>query len=474
MARNEKFRVESLLKNQPWLLPAIILVCGFLLYAPTLQHHFIYDDNWTIVQNPAIKQLFPLSRFFLDGTTSALPQSGIPQDVYRPLSTLSFAVNFAVGGLTPGSYRVVNILLHLFSGLLLWRILSRRFSPFASGVGALLFLLHPIQVESVVWVTQRSILLCAAATLLCLDFWDRSFQKPVYGWAAVGAYGLALLGKETAIGLPFLLFLCPPPPAGGERKHQDQFWFFISGFVLYLVLRFQVLGHLRQEIARQATLGSSLQEGMSALWIYGRNLLWPFHLNVSISWPETLSWSSPSVLVGVAVMVFAGVSAVFTWRRGSVLFLAAALPMAFFAPHLGFIPLVTYAADRFFYMPMIGAAVATAWIAEKVRFKWILILLLGFFSLMTVVRGRAWQSEIALWASSLRENPQSAFSRACYAQALLMNGRLNEARDQFELSLASRPTINLARMVLQQLVQLSEKTGDTPARKRWEKELGRL
>ena len=136
------------------------------VYGRTVHAPFICDDLATVVKNPSIAKLWPL----LDssGHSSPLnPPEGIPTSG-RPLLNLSLAINYYFGGLDPFGYHVVNIVMHLLSTLLLWAILHRtlrleyfcgRFEHVAGALSfavALVWAVHPLQTETIVYVTQRS------------------------------------------------------------------------------------------------------------------------------------------------------------------------------------------------------------------------------------------------------------------------------------------------------------------------------
>src|SRR5208283_5875598 len=130
---------------------------------------FVYDDQWYIVQNPALRSL-NIGSYFMNPKTVAAPGSGLDQDVYRPMGTLIFALAFHMWHLKAWPYHLANLLFHLFNTWLLWRILVRLLRNWTGAlVGAFVFFWHPAQVQSVAWISQLTALIGAAGFLTALN-----------------------------------------------------------------------------------------------------------------------------------------------------------------------------------------------------------------------------------------------------------------------------------------------------------------
>ena len=223
-----------------------VLALVFAVYGRGLFYSFVYDDRWTIVENVAVQRPTNLARFFLDRDTVAVPATGMGRTIYRPLPTLTFALDRALGARAPWRFRLANLLLHVTNGVLLWGLFrSLGLSFGASLAGSAAFLLHPAQVESVQWVTQRSNLMCLAGLLTALHFHRRGSA-----WSLAGL-ALALLSKETAVVAialwPLFLWLegprIPPFQKGSARAR----WLAAGGLVAaYLLLRGTVIGGFAQ------------------------------------------------------------------------------------------------------------------------------------------------------------------------------------------------------------------------------------
>ncbi len=117
----------------------------FLVYLPAIRGGFVWDDEAYVINNMTLRSLRGLWEIWFQ--PARLVQ-------YYPLTFTSLWINYQIGGLNPFGYHLVNVLLHSLNGFLVWRLLERLKVP-GAWFAALLFLLHPVQVESVAWVTER-------------------------------------------------------------------------------------------------------------------------------------------------------------------------------------------------------------------------------------------------------------------------------------------------------------------------------
>ena len=252
----------------------LVLICaGALAYANSLSGPFIIDDGVTIVDNPHIRQLWPLSLALVADRESTVAG--------RPLVNLSFAINYAIGGLDVGGYHLVNLGLHILCALLLFGVVRRtlllpalhladRSTPIALAT-ALLWLVHPLNTEAVDYVTQRTELMMGACYLLTL-------------YAAIRGRDSTWSVSEKREHAPSR----PAPPAMNGRNSAPGLW---------LVLAVVACG-----------LGMACKESMVTapvmVWLYDRiffdgtrALRWRFHVALAATWLVlvVLSWSGPRI-----------------------------------------------------------------------------------------------------------------------------------------------------------------------------------
>lgn len=204
----------------PWLaVPAVLLITGCIYWAG-LSGSFMFDDNPNIVDDTTLR--------LFDGSISSLAAAsagGVSGPLGRPLSLASFAFNIYFFGTQPFSFKLINLLIHLANGILVFMLVrqlwprltndSNRDRPSIAAMWIMtVWLLHPINLTAVLFVVQRMTSLSAFFTLaaLCLYLYGRQI-KGIKSWTAIAAslllcWPAAILSKETGVLLPVFIFVC--------------------------------------------------------------------------------------------------------------------------------------------------------------------------------------------------------------------------------------------------------------------------
>lgn len=427
-------------------------------YARCLDGAFQFDDLEGLVERRAVKDLAgwlggaPPAEFFLTG---------------RPLTTLSFAANYALGRLDPLGYHLVNLACHLAATWLAFRLAHRvgelagalRPRRLAAGVAGL-FAVHPLQSQAVAYVSQRAELLASAlfvgALLLLLPPPGPAPGRP---WArragALLLFLLAFSAKPMALTLPaawLLLRLASPPPAPGERPAWRAAlpWAAALG-ALSAALAVALLGALRgRPDAGLSVAGVTpwryLVTQAEVVATYLRLLAWPAGLSVDWAWPTSPGLSHPATLASAALVaaVLAG-GAALLWRGGgragpgaAAARLAGLGILWFFlllAPTSSVVPLADNLVEHRTYLANWGALLAAVagadWLAARLgrprlaAGAWAAaVLALG---LALAARTPAWRTREALWRDAAAKNPGAMRPHLNLGQALAEEGRLDEA-----------------------------------------------
>ena len=433
------------------LLGALIVALLLLVYLPAERGGFIWDDDAYVTDNPLLTAPDGLKRiwFSLDSPSQ-----------YFPLTYTTFRLERSLWGLNPAGYHLVNILLHAANALLVWWLL-RRLSVPGAWLAAALFALHPVQVESVAWITERKNILSLFFFLLAVLAWVEFVEqrpRPLWRWYGVTLifYALALFSKTTACTLPAALLLVlwlKGKPITGSRLLQ-MVPLVAMGLGMGLLTMWWERHH---QYTRGEVFGLGFFERVllasHAVWFYAGKLVWPASL--TFSYPRwTVDAADPLAYVWLA----AGgglCAAIYYVRRyaGRSLEVAVAFYVATLGPMLGFIMLATFqysfVADHYQYVASIGLfALAAAGITTALGpfrkgnpfLEPVLCgALLGLLGVLTWRQAEVYQNPETLWRDTLAKNPASWMARNNLGVALAGKSRTDEAISQFQEAIRLKP-----------------------------------
>ena len=408
---------------------ASLMAAALALYGGSARSHFVFDDYSLVLGDQPIQQGLDLRKIF-----SNPPQVGR----YRPVRRLSFALDFKLWGPAAGGFHLTNVILHGVNACLVFVVIQRLAGLLAAWCGAVVFLCHPVQSESVLRISGRGdllVVLFGLAAVLVVLRCGRA-RRDVAGTVVVAVMlgAAAALSKDTGFAVPFA---CLPIFAlAAQRPGRREVWFcgkvfaavtFVAG--LAVVLTGGVPGTKRfwgGNLARTSYLASDVFSR------YIRLLVWPTNLR-AVHWPATpRSAFEPCVLAGI-VLTAAVVAALWLWRRRSPL---AAAGLTWFAiallPVLNFIPFERKMAEHLIYLPMVGIACCAAGAlgtgtARRSRLACVLTFVAATFSLLASNRGTAWANDLSLWRDTVRKSPHAAVVYMNLGNAYARQGRYRQA-----------------------------------------------
>ncbi|MBM4084031.1 MAG: tetratricopeptide repeat protein [Planctomycetes bacterium] len=444
----------------------LIVLVVMLSGANGLVNGFLGDDLWLL--RASSERLSLLAVFSPSYWSDTHPS---PSTAYRPVRTLSFALDQAAFGLHPFGYHLGNLILHAACSLLVFALVKRISQR--QGVAlfaALLFATHPVHVEAVAYVKNRAELLACLFYLAAFCLFLRRGVASQLG--ALAAFVLALLSKEMAATLPLVLTAyvllrkspsnshsdsqsnaltaececeCdgehPRPPFSPRLAHALPFWAMLA---LYLVLRFALVETegVVPERRPVVTAAAHVAAVADTLAFYARVLTLPVHLCVHRLMPLPSSLLEPAVsLLGVALVVAVAMGVVRDRRFAfwmAWLFLAM-LPAANILYH----PWRPVAEQRM-YIPSVGFCAALGLLAAGrgpgPRRAAALCGVVGLLALGTIGRGFAWKDEFTLQTDAVRKSPQNPKVHADLAKEYQALGHPRRAMRQQEWRLrAARP-----------------------------------
>jgi protein O-mannosyl-transferase len=181
-----------------WLFAVVLVIAVFVVYLPCWHGGFLWDDDSHLLNNPVLKP-------------GGLAKVWVPGGYinYWPITYTAYWLQFHLWGLQPLGYHLVNVALHALSALFVWRLLVRLQVPGAM-LAAAVFALHPVNVESVAWISQLKGLLSAALALTSMLIY-LSYERDEGRWRyglSIFAFLLSALAKGTALTLPIILLAC--------------------------------------------------------------------------------------------------------------------------------------------------------------------------------------------------------------------------------------------------------------------------
>jgi len=406
---------------------------AMLVFANSLANGFAYDDVWIIQNRDLVHDLANLPQLLTTDYWSDRLGSGL----YRPLTLLTFALDWWLWGGAPFGFHLLNVLLHAAVTACLAALLLRFFPWWAALLGGFVYAVHPVHTEAVANVVGRAELLAALFVVsACLVYVNpRRSEARLSGGrvAAIAAlYALAILSKEIGVMLPALLLILDVPRLASGGAHGGLAAYVRSRTPLVLVLSAILVACLG---VRWWVLGAPLQNVPD--WIFAPDAsfstrfftmarVWPRYFQLLFVPIELSADYSPAVILpvgrftllgglGIGLAAVTALIAVATFWRWPEVTVAVAWTSIALLPVSNLLVVSEIAlAERTLYLPSVGvsvmAAVAVVAARERLR-RWVvvgLVLWIGGSSYVTVMRNPVWRDTDTVFAILLKNHPESA------------------------------------------------------------------
>jgi tetratricopeptide (TPR) repeat protein len=433
--------------RQKWLFVLFLFVATILAYQPAWHAGYIWDDDKYVTDNPLLSAPDGLRRIWFS-----------PKDTpsqYFPLTYTAFRIEHAFWGLNPAGYHWINILLHAINAVMVWQLLKRLKVP-GAWLAAAIFALHPVQVESVAWISEQKSLLSFFFFLAALLAWVEFIEEqPRRSWRwyclALLFFALALFAKTTACTLPAALLLI----LWLKKKPLDRWrWlqivpFLAMGAAMGLVtIWWERLYQGPEGKLLSLSFTERILVASRAIWFYAGKLFWPANLTFSYPlWkinpanPLAYLWLA-ALAVLCAVIYFARRIIGRNLEVGTLFFVATLSPL------LGFLMCYTFhysfVADHYQYAACIGliALVASAIIkvcknrAALIALSGALLITLG---VLTWRQSQMYDDLETLWRTTIDRNPNSLLAHNNYGVMLSNRGQFGDAIIHFRKVLEIQP-----------------------------------
>ena len=434
-------------KFKDWVLPSLtFFLVSFGIYFVSLDFFFLVDtdDRAYIFRNPYLQ---PMS---LANTAAIF--SNLHFGDYLPINLLSYSWDFTWSKFNPFGYRLTQVILHSLNACLLFAVLkllgvSERVRWFST----LIFIAHPLQVESVVWVSERKNLLSSFFILLSLCFYLRhaiSFRKSCY-YLSLLSFSLALLSKSISVMLPCIFVLLDFLVLKREKAMLEKVPFFFLSLLsgLATVASQGAVGAIREYMG-----GSFLVSFLYTLrvyWDYGVSVIFPFQLSPRYFFND-ISLTDPQCLL--AYLFFIGVCwYVFrSFRSRPVVVFAIGWFFLWLLPVSNLIPISVLRQDRYLYLPSMAVIVMGAlWLEGRGQRKKYLAnaLMAGvlfFLGSLSFMHTFVYASERAYWQRVAKQHPQNAYAQLEAGYYCKMAEDNVCAEDRYRQTLALNPKHSFA------------------------------
>jgi protein O-mannosyl-transferase len=452
--------VVRFFERRDWLWGFLLIALVFIAYAPVFSAGFVWDDEAHLTQNPCIVGPLGLKEIW----TSM-------RAVYYPLVLTTFWVLHKFVGLNPLPYHILNVLMHAGSAVLLWRLL-RQLGVRGAWLGAALWALHPVMVQSVAWVTElKNSQSCLFYLLSIFSFlnWEehsQTWKSPVKSALlfslSLVCFVLATLSKPSVVMLPIVLALCVwwrRGRIGWKDGVPLAPFLLISAFASAWTIWEQKFHASAVGPEWAQTWPERLIIAGRAIWFYLGKLVWPHPLIFIYPRWEIHSWQWMAYLPLLAATIGLIVLWALPGRAGRALFFAAAYYVVSLFPVLGFFSVYffrySFVSDHFQYIASMGPlALAGATISESFRrltgavsprrvpvFLRLGLCSILLFSVMTLTwqQTTTYHDLITLYTRTLAKNPACWMAHYNLGIALHDHGETDQAITHYRQAIQLRP-----------------------------------
>ncbi len=435
-----------------------IIVAYILLTVVTLavfwqvhQYEFINLDDHYYVQDNVYVQ----SGITVDGLISVFSTTYV--DSWFPMTWLSLMFDYQFYGLNAGGYHVTNLILHILSTLLLFWFLNRMTGElWKSAFVAAFFALHPLHVETVVWINKRKDVLSAFFWMLTLCLYVYYTEKPVvkrYIFVFL-SFACALMSKPMTVTLPVVMILLDYWPLRRFASNKENLWLWqlkektpllILSALFSMITIYAKFSPSVKSI--QYPLYSRLANAPVSFITYLGKTFWPNDLAVFYPFSDQLpAWQ---VAGSTLLIIVISIIVITTARRLPYLLIGWLWYAITVAPVIGIIQISPRASsDNYTYLPLIGISIMLAWgipvlfLCEDLRKKILFpagIVLIAVLTTLTWKQSGYWKNSIELWNHTIQITRNNYFAHNWIAVALAEKGKIAESINHSNMSIFIKP-----------------------------------
>ncbi len=379
----------------------LIIFLGCIVYSNSINSGFIWDDHLLVKDNLYIRNLPNIGKFF-SGAIST--NTNAKYFFYRPLQMISYAIEYSLWKLDARGYHLVNIFLHILVTLAIFWFINILYADiFLACLTAILFIVHPIHIESVSYISGLSDTLGALFIFICLSLYIRSKSYVIVGLT----YIAALLSRETGLILPALILIYHF--AFRKKINFKYFLFILEITFVYILLR---IIFFKPEIICLTSIFQRFLGFFAALTAYLRLLVFPVNLHMAYGL-KTFSLISANVIAGFLIFVFLPFYALKKKKDNGLIFFSIFWFLVALLPVSNIYPVNAYMSEHWLYIPSIGFFLILAkglmYLYKKKFYYPISIIsivtLLIFYSLLTIRQNEYWKNPVFFYKRTLKYAP---------------------------------------------------------------------
>ncbi|MBF0343467.1 MAG: glycosyltransferase family 39 protein [Nitrospirae bacterium] len=421
--------------TKPLNILGILVLLTLIAYWPLQYNDFInFDDEKYLTENPFIQSGLTINNVIWSFKTFYFGN-------WHPLTWMSYLADITLFGLRPQAIHLVNLLLHLANTVLLFVFLNRATKmPWPSVFVAALFALHPLNVESVAWASERKSVLSTFFGMLTMLCYIRYAARPTL-WrylAVMSSLALGLMSKPMLVTLPFVLLLLDYWPLGRRPRVLEKLPLFLLSILSSVMT---ILAQHKEEALVPLSV-SPLKERIFGAVISYAAYMQKLFLPVKLAVIYPPSDGNPLWQAGLALVLIVALTALFVRMRkvspyllvGWLWFLGSLIPVLQII-QVGSAPI----ADRYVYIPAVGLFIVIAYTLGPLKWRNYFFLIALVFAVLTFRQVQFWQNSETIFRHALDVTRNNYVAHDNYGVVLLKTGRALEAIDHFSIGLRHKP-----------------------------------
>lgn len=422
--------IEEKLKN--YIVFIILLFVGFLIYGNVINGQFLFDDLNLIFYNKYVHSLSNFFNYFTSniGTGTELNlHVQLNSNFYRPMQQLAYGIIYHFWGVKVQAYHILSILIHIINSFLVFLLLKRfSFSKTGCFFASLIFLVHPVQVEAVSYISGLSdpmgFMFVVSALLIYIDCYKNK-ANILKSFFAAFFFILAILSKESAFMFVLLAILVDvfywKTYSKNERIYRICnifiYLFIIMAYVYFRhnFLHFQQYGAL---INKDCLYGKHLHVRLftfiSILVQYFKLIFCPVHLYLEKKYEWYPDMHRPESIAGILILISCFIAAILSFFKERKIFLGISWFFLCLLPLMGWLPLNATYLEHWLYFPIVGVLIVLVSLFDSIKndnikivIIWFLCFVLMLFGLRVIDRNEEWSDQIKFYQNELVYNPDS-------------------------------------------------------------------